>query len=424
MRFTLATIIVFLPFAVAAASRSAKQGGKTLPLFKHSSMVNADKSVNIEALKSDVASTAAKILRGLDNFEKNTGASHPSAVKDARKRASAGQLLSFNPNPNIWFGLIDVGDPIQVFSVGFDTGSSDLVLPGIDCDGTCDGHEMYDPELSETSFDVEEPFIVHYESGDNAFGKQYTDTVSLNGLTAFEQTLGAASHYSDGFAANKYIPDGLMGMAFQSISVFNQSPVFQTLFTQGQTDKPIFAFSLAAPDPELYIGGTNPNMYIGDFSWAHVIQHGFWQVNMDNVMGNGQIVLTDIPCVIDTGTDLIHGPPGDVETFYDAIGGILDDSGFYFFPCDPFPNVVLTFGGTPFPIPADALNIGNDSDDPSYCAGAIVSADIPYWIAGGIFLSTVYTAFDVVNARVGFATLAQHVVPTASSMPVLPSPIM
>ncbi|KAF9222842.1 acid protease [Gyrodon lividus] len=420
MRFTLVTVVVFLPFSVAAGSRPAKQGGKTIPLFKRSSMVNADKSVNIEALKSDVASTTAKILRGLDNFEKNTGALHPSAVKDARKRASAGQLLNFNPNPNIWFGLIDVGDPIQVFAVGFDTGSSDLVLPGIDCDGTCDGHEMYDPELSETSFDVEEPFIVHYESGDNAFGKQYTDTVSLNGLTAFEQTLGAASHYSDGFAANKYIPDGLMGMAFQSVSVFNQSPVFQTLVAQGQTDEPMFSFSLAAHDPELYIGGTNPNMYIGEFSWAHVIQHGFWQVNMDNIMGNGQTVLTNVPCIIDTGTDLIHGPSEDVETLYKAIGGVIDDSGFYFFPCD-ITNVVFTFGGTPFPTPAEALSIGTDPDDPSYCAGAIVPSDMPYWIVGSIFLSTVYTAFDVVNVRVGFATLARPAIPIASPMPVLPS---
>ncbi|KAF9222774.1 Asp-domain-containing protein [Gyrodon lividus] len=420
MRFTLATVVVFLPFSVAAGSRPAKQGGKT-PLFKRSSMLNADKSVNIEALKSDVASTTAKILRGLDNFEKNTGASHPSAVKDARKRASAGQLLNFSANPNIWFGLIDVGEPTQVFAVGFDTGSSDLVLPGIDCDGTCDGHEMYNPELSETSIGVEEPFFVWYENGGNAFGKQYTDTVSLNGLMAFEQTLGAASHYSDGLGANEFIPDGLMGMAFQSISGFNQSPVFQTLVTQGQTDEPVFAFSLAAPGPELYIGGTNPNMYIGDFSWAHVIQHGFWQVNMDNIMGNGQIVLINVPCIIDTGTDLIHGPPEDVETLYKAVGGILDDRGFYFFPCDLVPDVVFTFGGTPFPTPVEALSIGNDSDDQSYCAGAIVPADIPYWIVGSIFLSTVYTAFDVVNARVGFATLAQPAMPIASPMPVLPS---
>ncbi|KAF9219090.1 acid protease [Gyrodon lividus] len=422
MRFTLPTFIVSLAFFVAAAPRPAKQGGKFLPLFKRSSMMNADKIVNVGALKFDVASTSAKILRGLDNFEKNTGAPHPSAVKGARRRASAGQPLDSLANPNTWFGFIDVGTPPHVFVVEFDTGSSDLVFPGAGCDESCDGHEIYDPELSETSSDMEEDFINQYGNDDHALGRQYTDTVSINGLAAIDQTLGAASHYSDGFELDNFFPDGLMGMAFQSISAFNQSPLFQTLVIQGQTDEPVFAFSLAAPGPELYIGGTNPNMYTGDFTYAQVIQHGFWQVMMDNVVGNGQIVLTDVSCIIDTGTDLIHGLAEDVETLYEAIGGVPGSDDFYFFPCDAVPSIVFTFGGTPFPIPAEALNVGVSPNNPFYCIGAIVpgSGNSPFWVLGSTFLSNVYTVFDVANVRVGFATLAQPATPSASSMPVLP----
>ncbi|KIJ14863.1 hypothetical protein PAXINDRAFT_78350, partial [Paxillus involutus ATCC 200175] len=58
------------------------------------------------------------------------------------------------------------------------------------------------------------------------------------------QTLGAASQYSSGLAISQFPADGLMGMAFQSISDYNASPVFQTLVSEGQTDQSVFAFKL------------------------------------------------------------------------------------------------------------------------------------------------------------------------------------
>ncbi|KAF9218635.1 hypothetical protein BS17DRAFT_822615 [Gyrodon lividus] len=71
MRFTLATATTALPFFVSATPQRVKQGGTAIPLPKRSSLLNADKSV-------------------FDDFEKNTGALHPSAVKCAPKRASGG----------------------------------------------------------------------------------------------------------------------------------------------------------------------------------------------------------------------------------------------------------------------------------------------------------------------------------------------
>ncbi|KAF9220291.1 acid protease [Gyrodon lividus] len=224
------------------------------------------------------------------------------------------------------------------------------------------------------------------------------------------QALGAASHYSRGLEIEQFVGDGVMGMAFQAISEYNQSPVFQTLVTQGQTDEPVFAFNLAYPDAELYIGGTNRDMYIGDFSWAHVIEYGFWEVTMDNVLGNGQVVLTNIAAVIDTGSSLIHGDPSNVATLYEAIGGAYNnepnDRGIYTFPCDAVPSVSLTFGGTSFPIPPAAFNVGTTADDPSRCIGAIIAGRFASWVVGSVFLRHVYTAFDPTNVRVGFATLA------------------
>ncbi|KAF9218796.1 Asp-domain-containing protein [Gyrodon lividus] len=410
MRFTLATIITALPVFVTAVPQRVKQGGTTIPLTlsKGSSLVNADKSVNFEALNSHVTSTRAKILRGFDNFEKNTGTPH-SAVKGSRKRASGGLPIdSLSARPMLWFGTITVGTPPRLYTVEFDTGSSDFFLPGVDCDGTCNGHDLYDPKSSLTSTDLNKVFVVEFGDNDNAFGWQHTDNVTIVGLEAIDQTLGVALHYSPGLQFGKFFPDGLLGMAFQAVSSYDASPVFQTLVTQGQTDEPVFSFSLAGSDPELYIGGTNPDMYIGDFSWTPVIQRGYWEVIIDNIISNGQVRVTNAVSIIDTGTFLIHGALLEVANLYGAIGGtrVPNDGAFYTFPCDVVPNISFTFGGTSFPISAEVFNLGTNPDDPSMCIGSIVTGQHTSWVVGSIFLSSVYTAFDLGNARVGFATLA------------------
>ncbi|KIK91444.1 hypothetical protein PAXRUDRAFT_149483 [Paxillus rubicundulus Ve08.2h10] len=420
MRFSLATVIVSLPFFVAAAPQPSKQKtGTSIPISKRSGLTNPDNSVNLEALKSHITSTKAKIIRGLDNFEKNTGSSRPSAVNGTQKRGSGGDALT-DANSELWYGTISVGTPANTYTVDFDTGSRrvsdvyciDLFLPGPDCGSTCSGHTVYDPSSSSTSQDLGKTFSLQYGDGSTVTGEQYTDIVFISGLTATGQTLGAASQYSSGFEISGFPADGLMGMAFQSISDYNASPVFQTLVSEGQTDQSVFAFKLAASGSELFIGGTDTALYTGGFSYADVTQQGFWQVNMDNVEGNGQTVLSNVDCIIDTGTTLVIGLPSDVATLYQAIGG-TDASGtvgqgFYTFPCNSVPSVSFTFGGTSFLISSDTLNLGPVYSGSSDCVGGIVGQDIgnSFWIVGDVFLANVYTAFDVGNSRVGFATLA------------------
>ena len=66
-------------------------------------------------------------------------------------------------------------------------------------------------------------FSLSYGDGSTVSGEQYTDTVTIGGLTATSQTLGAASQYSQGFESSEFPADGLMGMAFESISDYNAS---------------------------------------------------------------------------------------------------------------------------------------------------------------------------------------------------------
>jgi len=85
---------------------------------------------------------------------------------------------------------------------------------------------------------------------------------------AKSQTLGAATGYSSGFASGQFPADGLMGMAFQSISNYNASPLIQTLISEGAVTSPVFSFKFAPSGSELFLGGTNSALYTGDFTWV------------------------------------------------------------------------------------------------------------------------------------------------------------
>ena len=61
-----------------------------------------------------------------------------------------------------------------------------------------------------------------------------------------------------------------MGMAYQSISVYNAPPVFQNLLAQKQITTPVFSFKLSSSGAELYLGGVDSSLYTGSFTYASV----------------------------------------------------------------------------------------------------------------------------------------------------------
>jgi cathepsin D len=61
-----------------------------------------------------------------------------------------------------------------------------------------------------------------------------------------------------------------MGMGFKAISTYRANPVFQTLISQGAVANRVFAFKLAKTGSELFVGGTNPDLYTPPISYADV----------------------------------------------------------------------------------------------------------------------------------------------------------
>jgi cathepsin D len=238
----------------------------------------------------------SKILRGLLNYERHTGQRHPLSlgVRDFKRAVVSNPLT--DENGQIWFGTVSVGTPPVAFTVDFDTGSSDFIIPGLGCKN-CEGKVQYNPAASSTSVALGQTFRNEYGDGAVASGPLYNDTVSIVGLVATRQTFGAASEFSEQFLRDE---DGIMGLAFRSLSEYNANPVFQNLVDQGQTTSPIFAMKLTTGDSELTLGGQNSALYTGPITWVQVTNQEYWEVSFDSLQIAGQVLVSHTPCIIDS----------------------------------------------------------------------------------------------------------------------------
>ncbi|KII95873.1 hypothetical protein PLICRDRAFT_170472 [Plicaturopsis crispa FD-325 SS-3] len=414
--FSLPKYLTVLPLLSLAALDVAE--ASTVPLVKRFKLTDEHGTFDSKLYNAHISHIQSKFRRGLDAYERNTGSVHPSdsmrPSPSITKRAGSGSdpLLDFSNQ--LWSGNISVGTPPVSYRVDFDTGSSDLFLPGKDCDSTCQGHVRYDTSKSSTAKDLHKNFSLSFGDGSTVQGDQFNDTVEIVGMKATGQAVGAAKQYSQGFERAQFPPDGLMGMAWPQISVFQRDPVFHTLVAQGKTNQSVFGVKLGSGNgtSELTIGAVNNSLIKGGFTHKKVTQQGFWQVDLDSVNTNGSPAVKGLSAIIDTGTSLVVGIPADVDKLYAAIPGAKNASatvgqGMFTLPCANIPDVGLVFGGKEFKIPATSFNLGTLSQGSDTCVGGIVGGQLgDFWVVGDVFLQGVYAEFDVGNSQVGFAELA------------------
>ena len=89
-------------------------------------------------------------------------------------------------------------------------------------------------------------------------------------------------------------------MGFQSISVYNAPPVFQTLVTEGQTSSSVFAFKIADSGSELSIGGLDSSVYSGTPAYTSVTQQGYWQISFSSLTVGGSSVVGSTAAIVDS----------------------------------------------------------------------------------------------------------------------------
>lgn len=398
--------------AATAVSATPVAGGPkiiTIPLHKRGTPLSKDGKIVASALARQVSKVQKKYARGNAAYKKNTGLDLFKGVHTIEKRQA--EALVDEDDDLEWAGTITIGTPGQSFLIDFDTGSADLWVPSSSCTSSgCSPHKKYTASSSSTSVKKSGTFSIEYGDGSTASGPIYTDTVTVAGLSAAAQYFSAVTSESSSFASDP--EDGILGLAFSSISSIGQPTLIETLYSEGKISAPTFAFRLATSGSELYLGGTDSAKYTGTIGYASLTSKTYWLTTGSSSVGS--TVGYSGAMIIDSGTTIIVGPTSSVAKWWSKVPNyaacstsVCGTTGYYTYLCASPPTVTFTLGGKVFTIPSADFNLGTADSAGTRCVGAIVgTSGVPdnAWIVGDTLMKQTYTVFDETNSRVGFAT--------------------
>uniref|UniRef100_A0A8C3SWW6 pepsin A n=1 Tax=Chelydra serpentina TaxID=8475 RepID=A0A8C3SWW6_CHESE len=321
----------------------------------------------------------------------------------------ASEPLTNYMDVSMYFGTISIGTPAQEFSVLFDTGSSNLWVPSVYCSSpACTNHNRFNPSDSSTYQDTSENVSIQYGTG-SMTGILGYDTVQVGGIVDTNQIFGLSETEPGSFLY--YSPfDGILGLAFPSISSSGATPVFDNMMNEGLVSQDLFSVYLSSDDQSgsfVMFGGIDSSYYSGNLNWIPLSAETYWEITMDSVTMNGQTIACSSGCqaIIDTGTSLLAGPStgiSNIESYIGASDGTISCSDM-----SSLPNIIFTINGIEFPVPASAYII----DRSGSCSPGFESIDVPtssgeLWILGDVFIRQYYVVFDRANNQMGLAPVA------------------
>merc|ERR1712045_685227 len=259
-----------------------------------------------------------------------------------------------------FYGPIKVGG--QDFKVIFDTGSSNVWVPGKACGFfTCWTHPRYDESKSPTYEKDGRPYKVQYGSGpvEGVFSK---DTVTVGSIDVKGQPFAEVSKVSFGplniaFAAGKF--DGLLGLGFKSISQYQIPTPFEAMIDQKLIAESVFAFYL-----------------------------------QDDASKMGELVFEGIDAIaMAAGAKLVLGKEYTIDCSKKAT----------------LPDLSVTLGGKSFTLSPDDYVLSVSGQ----CLFAFMPIDVPpprgpLWIMGDVFMRKYYCVFDYGNKKMRMAPVAKR----------------
>ncbi|XP_053305954.1 pepsin A-like [Spea bombifrons] len=362
------------------------QGFVVIPLIKSKSLRNNLKERGLleDFFQAEHQTLSRKYVLGLDPPD----------------TAPTEHLINYMDNE--YFGVIQIGTPPQEFKVVFDTGSADLWVPSVSCTSSaCTNHHRFSPRLSSSYQPTDRVVSISYGTGSMS-GVLGFDTVKVANFEDTHQGLVLSETESIFLSYSPF--DGVLGLAYPSLSVSGVPPVFDNIWSKGLIDQDLFSVYLNSDKgSSVTFGGINPAFYSGSLQWVDVTVQKYWQITIDSISMDGQVIACHDGCatIVDTGTSVIAGHPEAISSIQEIIGSKPDKYGLYTVSCDSvgsLPDIIITINGVKYPLPASAYI----NQFPGSCSSGFQTTS-GLWILGDIFIRQYFVVFDRGNNRVGFA---------------------
>ncbi|KAJ1915393.1 hypothetical protein IWQ60_008447 [Tieghemiomyces parasiticus] len=383
--------------------------GTRVPLFKRSTASKDFRRTQAHSLsrQARVALTRRDVkTSGQDRFR----------VTDGLSRSSRLALIDYHGDTE-YYGIISLGTPAQSFRVNFDTGSSDLWVPGMMCTSpVCTQRRQFDSDASSTFQEDGRPFEIRYSDGAGATGVLVTDTLTIGGLRIANQTFAVTLTESEDIGYDEY--DGMFGLAFPDLSAIEglRTPL-DNIIDQNLVDQPVVSFSLPrkrtndGSGGHIEFGRIDSTAYVGELTYIPLTRAYYWELGVENIYVDGYSLGTAGQAMMDTGTTLIVVPPYVADLIHDRFPLALKypDDNAWIVPCRMADiDAILEFqlAGKRYAVPYADLVYATLPADPEFCYSAISEGDDDeLWIIGDTFIKNYYMVFDYGSKAIGLAPL-------------------
>ena len=282
-------------------------------------------------------------------------------------------------------------------------------MPSKSCSSiACYLHSTYDSDASSTYKSNGSEFEIHYGSG-SLTGFVSKDDFTIGDLTVKGQDFAeATSEPGLAFAFGRF--DGILGLAYDTISVNGIVPPFYQMVEQKLIDEPVFAFYLDDADgqSEAVFGGVDKNHYKGEIEYIPLRRKAYWEVDLDSIAFGDEVAeLEDTGVILDTGTSLNVLPSSLAELLNKEIGAKKGFNGQYTVDCEKkssLPDITFSLAGSNYSLPASDYILEVSGSCISTFQGMDIPAPAgPLVILGDAFLRRWYTVYDLGKNAVGLA---------------------
>mmetsp|Transcript_10231 Transcript_10231/g.18093 ORF Transcript_10231/g.18093 Transcript_10231/m.18093 type:complete len:442 (-) Transcript_10231:32-1357(-) len=320
-----------------------------------------------------------------------------------------------------YFGRLDIGSPGQSFSVVFDTGSGNLMVPADDCKSeACAVHDRFLQSKSPTARDVScdgtppvdgqeaprDEVTITFGTGE-IWGRCLQDNICIGNVCDRGSFIAATYESRNPFKSFAF--DGVLGLALRSMSQGNDFNFMHRMSGHRSLRQPLFSVFLSDLDSErseVTFGEVKTEHLASSLFWVDVARDsGYWEVQIEDITldNHPQELCSNCYVAVDTGTSELAGPSEVVDTLAEKLNVLTDCSNYH-----SLPKLGFVIGG-------HILNLEpNDYVDKegSRCDVSLMPLDVPppkgpLFVFGIPFLQKFYTVYDENTRQIGFG-VAKH----------------